>query len=169
MNIKISNVLAPALIALLAASGPGSAQRADDAAALEAADNVETVLDRWNEDPSQVFDATGIDLEDLRFVARPVVVFADSPLDPDFSRQIDLLMDRPGALIARDVIILVDTDPEARSEARQTLRPRGFSVILLGKDGRVAQRKPVPLDVRDLERAIDKLPIRLQELSRREE
>jgi hypothetical protein len=36
--------------------------------------------------------------------------------------------------------------------------------VLIGKDGRVAQRKPSPWDVREIERAIDKMPLRQQEI-----
>ena len=45
-----------------------------------------------------------------------------------------------------------------------TLRPRGFGLVVMGKDGRVAQRKPTPWSVREISRAIDKLPLRQQEL-----
>ena len=67
-------------------------------------------------------------------------------------------------LARRDVIILTDTDPTAGSDARARLRPRGFGLVVMGKDGRVAQRKPVPWDVREIGRAIDKMPLRQQEI-----
>jgi len=123
-----------------------------------------SVIDRWIEDPAQVFEAGEIDLAELRFIARPVIVFADSPADPLFIEQLELLLDRPAGLIARDVILIIDTDPAARTGARAELRPRGFTLVLIGKDGRVAQRKPAPFDVRALERAIDKMPLRQQEI-----
>ena len=75
-----------------------------------------------------------------------------------------LLEDRIETLEARDVVIITDTDPSAPSELRLDLRPRGFMMVLIGKDGGVKLRKPFPWDVRELSRAIDKMPLRQQEL-----
>ncbi|MEM6407263.1 MAG: DUF4174 domain-containing protein [Pseudomonadota bacterium] len=103
-------------------------------------------------------------LGDFLWEKRPIVVFADTPRDPAFIRQLELLADRPEALSARDVVILTDTDPNALSELREKLRPRGFMLVLIGKDGGVKLRKPFPWDVRELSRAIDKMPLRQQEI-----
>jgi len=128
----------------------------------------QTVLERWSENPGTIFDASEINLNDLVFVARPVVVFADSANDPQFIRQIALLQADLSGLALRDVIIIVDTDPAARSPLRTTLRPRGFGLVLIDKDGRISQRKPSPWDVRELTRAIDKMPSRLQDIDDRQ-
>ena len=64
----------------------------------------------------------------------------------------------------RDVVVITDTDPEGRSALRKKLRPRGFMLTLIGKDGGVKLRKPFPWDVRELTRQIDKMPIRRQEI-----
>ncbi|MEO0937949.1 MAG: DUF4174 domain-containing protein [Pseudomonadota bacterium] len=109
------------------------------------------------------------DLEQFLWTHRPVVVFADSPFDPAFTEQMELLRARPDALAARDVVVLVDTDPAAASALRRTLRPRGFMLAIVGKDGRVALRKPRPWDVREITRSIDKMPIRQQEIRREKE
>ncbi len=109
-------------------------------------------------------DATDLSLDDFLWVARPIVVFADTPADPRFQQQIELLLARSEALADRDVVILVDTDPDARSDVRTQLRPRGFSLVLLAKDGTVVLRKPSPWDVREISRAIDKLPLRQDEI-----
>lgn len=151
-------------VALAAAGNPAVAQDVEEAGMVEASETGPSALDLWKEDPTTVFDASDVMLDDLRFIARPVIVFADSPADPLFTQQMDLLLARLDGLVARDVILIADTDPAARSDARQTLRPRGFALVLIGKDGRVAQRKPSPWDVRELERAIDKMPLRQQEI-----
>ncbi|MEV8466537.1 DUF4174 domain-containing protein [Fluviibacterium sp. DFM31] len=104
------------------------------------------------------------ELEQFLWVARPVVVFADTPNDPRFIKQIELLNARKGELWARDVVVIADTDPAAKSALRTQLRPRGFQLTLVGKDGKVALRKPEPWDVRELTRAIDKMPLRKQEI-----
>jgi hypothetical protein len=115
-------------------------------------------------DPLGPFDAASVSLGDFMWVARPVVVFADSPNDPAFIRQMQLLDARRADLSERDVVILTDTDPAALSEVRTKLRPRGFMLVLIGKDGQIKLRKPSPWDVRELTRVIDKMPLRQQEL-----
>ena len=103
-------------------------------------------------------------LADFLWLKRPIVVFADSPNDPAFQTQLRYLADDPGELIKRDVVILTDTDPAVPSEARQSLRPRGFSMVLLEKNGQVMLRKPLPWSVREITHAIDKFPLRQQEI-----
>jgi len=109
-------------------------------------------------------DATVETLDTFKWVARPIVVFADTPADPRFQEQMELLFARPDGLLERDAVILTDTDPSARSAIRTRLRPRGFMLVLIAKDGTVNLRKPFPWDVREIEHAIDKWPLRQQEL-----
>ena len=120
--------------------------------------------DAWREDPTVVLSAVDVDLDDFLWIARPVVVFADTPADPAFQQQVKFLAARMDALAERDVVVLTDTDPDALSEVRRKLRPRGFMLAILGKDGGVKMRKPFPWDVREITRAIDKFPLRKQEL-----
>ncbi|MCA0042970.1 DUF4174 domain-containing protein [Celeribacter litoreus] len=103
-------------------------------------------------------------LSDFKWTARVLMVFADTPLDPNFREQMLLLADRPDALIERDVVVLTDTDPDARNPIRLELRPRGFALVIVDKDSRVMLRKPSPWDVREITRAIDKTPLRQQEI-----
>ena len=110
------------------------------------------------------FDAFEVNLSDFLWEKRPVVVFAQTEADPAFQRQMELLLSRPDALLERDIVILVDTSPQELSEVREKLRPRGFMLALIGKDGQVKLRKPRPWDVRELTRVIDKMPLRRQEL-----
>lgn len=122
--------------------------------------------EQWRADPAQVFDAADVEIDELKWIARPIVVFADSPRDPAFEEQmIELLRDMP-ELVARDVIVIVDTEPDMPSELRLKLRPRGFMMVLMGKDGEVELRKPFPWTVRELSRSINKMPIRQRELGR---
>lgn len=109
-------------------------------------------------------DGTELTLEEFEWLKRPVVVFADSPNDPRFRKQIELLEALPDELEARDVVVLMDSDPKAKSALREKLRPRGFMMVLVGKDGIVYLRKPQPWNVRELTRSIDKLPLRQQEV-----
>jgi len=115
----------------------------------------------------RVLDAAEADLAALKWTARAVVVFADSPADPLFERQMRLIAADPAALAERDVVVITDTDPAARSEVRAKLRPRGFSLVLIDKDGEAKLRKPLPWDVREITHAIDKFPLRRQEILER--
>ena len=103
-------------------------------------------------------------LAEYAWIKRPLVIFADTPSDPRFQRQMKLLEDDPKSLEERDVVILTDTDPAARSALRLKLRPRGFMLVLIAKDGKIAFRKPLPRTVREISRAIDKMPMRLDEM-----
>jgi len=113
---------------------------------------------------------TTIGIENLKqFIwrNRPIIVFADSPNDPNFVQQMKYLHARVDDLIERDVVVLVDTDPTAMGPLRENLRPRGFMLVLIGKDGSVKLRKPFPWSVRELSRTIDKMPVRQRELRNR--
>lgn len=123
-----------------------------------------TVVDRWLADPTTVFRAEEVDLNDFLWVARPIVVFATSERDPAFEQQMELLAAEPERLAERDVVVIIDTDTAVESALRLKLRPRGFMLVLIGKDGQVKLRKPFPWDVRELSRSIDKMPLRQQEL-----
>ncbi len=135
--------------------------------ALPAAAQEQTVLERWEETPTTIFDGSEIVLSELQWMVRPLVVFADTPNDPRFRQQLDLLMADMDRLAERDVLVITDTDPANMSELRTALRPRGYMMALVGKDGRVALRKPEPYDVRELSRSIDKMPLRQQEIDDR--
>jgi hypothetical protein len=114
---------------------------------------------------SQMSEA--VTLDDLKWVARPIVVFADNENDPAFVTQMSFLESRADDLLERDVVVLTDTDPDGESALRQALRPRGFMFVLIGKDGQVKLRKPSPWDVREISRTIDKMPMRQQEMRAR--
>ncbi|MCF6232289.1 MAG: DUF4174 domain-containing protein [Rhodobacteraceae bacterium] len=119
---------------------------------------------------SSVFStANDATLDSFRWVARPIIVFADSPDDPRLQQQIDLLKDGEAMLADRDVVVLTDTDPAAKSPLRIKLRPRGFQMVLIDKDGGVKLRKPSPWTVREITRIIDQTPLRLREVEERRE
>lgn len=107
------------------------------------------------------------DLAELLWVARPLVVFADSPQDPRYVQQMELL--DVGSAVLEDfrVQVLTDTDPAAMGPLRQTLRPRGFGLVLIDTDGSVVQRRPTVTTVRELAGTIDRLPSRRQETGSR--
>ncbi|WP_231555398.1 DUF4174 domain-containing protein [Paracoccus sanguinis] len=110
--------------------------------------------------------ARDITPEELLFRRRVVVVFADTPADPAFTAQMVALETQAGPLVERDVVVVADSDPADATVWRQRLKPNGFSLLVIDKDGQVKQRKPSPWDVREIVRAIDKFPLRRQEIGR---
>ena len=114
----------------------------------------------------QLFAADDSEPADFLWNARPVVVFADTPDDPAFAEQMKELQLNPRMLVERDVVVITDTDPQADSIWRERFHPKGFSLVLLDKDGQLKLRKPLPWDVREISRAIDKFPLRRQEIGR---
>jgi len=115
-------------------------------------------------DVSLIVSAQDVAPDEFLWIKRPLVVFADTPADPRYVEQLGYITDRLDALAVRDVVVITDTDPAARSAWRQRLRPRGFSLVLMGKDGEIYLRKPLPWHVREIVRSIDKLPVRQREM-----
>ncbi len=117
--------------------------------------------------PALIQPGAESDLSEFQWKNRPIVVFADSPDDPRFQEQVDRLTKGADQLLERDVVVLTDTDPSVRSPLRNKLRPRGFMLVLVGKDGGVKLRKPAPWTVREITRSIDKFPDRQREVEER--
>ena len=109
--------------------------------------------------------AQDVEIDDFLWQSRLIIVFADAENDPRFREQLELLTARPADLIERDVIVLTDTDAKIRSEIRRQFRPRGFMMVLVGKDGSILLRKPFPWNAREISRSIDKTPLRQQEIA----
>lgn len=106
-------------------------------------------------------------LAEYLWTARPIVIFAPSDEDPRLKQQLAWLEARKDEMEERDVVVLTDTDPSNPSELRAKYHPRDFQLLLIGKDGQVKLRKPFPWNVRELSRAIDKMPMRRQEIEAR--
>ncbi len=151
--------LAFVLTGFLAASG--AAAQATESPSEDAPAAAETVAENA---PELIQSGLNAQLEEYLWLNRVFVVFADTPRDPRYIKQIELLEAFPEELIERDVVVLTDTDPAAKSALRKRLRPRGFMMALVGKDGIVYLRKPEPWTVREISASIDKNPLRQQEI-----
>lgn len=117
--------------------------------------------------PAMIRPAGDSDLGQFMWISRVLVVFADSPADPRFEDQIEMLRQGEAELRDRDVVVLTDADPASKSAVRRKLRPRGFQLTLVDKDGVVKLRKPSPWSVREITRSIDKTPERQREVEER--
>ena len=115
----------------------------------------------------RILDAAGIEPDSFLWQYRIVAVLADSPLDPAFARQMREIEDHPDDLFTRDVVVLIDSDRASNSALRQRLRPHGFMLAIIGKDGEIKQRRPAPRTVREIGEIIDRFPLRRQELLER--
>lgn len=151
---------------LVAADGEalGEAELTDDAAealaevAEDGATGVRIV------DGLEVLDAAEADLNAYLWVKRPILIFANTPADPAFQQQVENILGRAAEFAERDVVLILDSDPAARSDARQQLRPRGFMLAIMDKDGEIKQRRPAPRTAREIIAVIDRFPLRRQEM-----
>lgn len=173
--MKLKRLIILAVVPLLAAMGPKPEGEADGhrpyvrgevPAARDGAPAPRGPLTGAAAQALTVLSASEADPAEFLWQARPVVIFADTAADPAFIRQLADLQADPAPLLARDVVVVTDTDPAAASPWRRQLRPEGFSLVLLDKDGQVKQRKPAPWSVREISRAIDKFPLRRREIGR---
>ncbi|MFU8899453.1 MAG: DUF4174 domain-containing protein [Roseinatronobacter sp.] len=115
----------------------------------------------------RILDAAEVDLDTFLWEWRILAVMADTPNDPAFIRQMRDIDERAADLFERDVVVIVDTDRASGSALRLRLRPRGFMLAIIDKDGEIKQRRPAPRDVRELNAVIDRFPLRRQEMMER--
>lgn len=156
------------LIALIFAACLPLAGWATETIAADGADTEMIAPDAMMEDEALpegllAYDAIDVDLDEFLWLKRPIVVLANTPADPNFERQIRYIEERAEEMLERDVVLIVDTDPAAGSAVRQRLRPRGFMLAIIDKDGEIKQRRPSPRSGREILQTIDKFPSRREE------
>jgi hypothetical protein len=115
----------------------------------------------------RILSAEGLDLAEFLWVARIVAVLADTPNDPAFLQQMRYIEAAAERMVERDVVVITDTAPRGNSPLRRQLRPRGFMLAIIEKDGAIAQRRPAPRDGREIAAMIDRTPLRRQEMLER--
>lgn len=104
--------------------------------------------------------------------ARPrrLLVFAPSRDDARFRRQDALLARAQAAFRDRDLVrtdVIGGGPDAARLRARYRVRPGGFRVVLVGRDGHVAYAGPSPVPPGEITGRIDAMPMRRQEMRQR--
>lgn len=104
------------------------------------------------------------DLNPYRWHNRPLVIFAPSKSDTAYVEQMAMLEKNKTALADRDIIVLTDTSPSDKGQLRRQLNPKGFEVVLVGKDGGMKMRKTTPLNTEVLFSTIDQMPMRKAKL-----
>lgn len=163
-------------LAALTLALPATAQGTDATAPDPAPDAavVATGTDPRAEPPAddtpeglRIVNANEVALDDFLWVARIVAVVADTPNDPAFVQQMRDIEARSAELFERDVVVVIDSDRNSGSDLRRRLRPRGFMLAIIDKDGEIKQRRPSPRDVREISAIIDRFPLRRQEILER--
>ncbi len=125
-------------------------------------------------------------LSTLRDRNRVLLIFAPNALDPRFGRQLDALEHHEAELLNRDLVLiplLQQPGPPNLSPVLRNLRPplvqsdeqiwirrrfnvafNDFVVILIGKDGTEKLRSHSPISAARLNRTIDAMPGRQDEM-----
>ena len=106
-------------------------------------------------------------LTSLRWKARPVVVFADSPDDPHLAGQLAALRAKARALADYDIKVVAPPAADAALRGKLGVPARGFAVVLVGKDGGVKETWREPVEPARIFSAIDAMPMRQDEVRRR--
>ena len=118
-------------------------------------------------------------LANLRDQARPLLIFAARPDDPQLIIQLRTLQDHAAEAQERQItplaIIynnpsptdakLTPTDAEA-TRRRFSIAPNEFVVILVGKDGGEKLRSSKPISMAKLDETVDSMPMRQDEVKR---
>ncbi|MCA0941063.1 DUF4174 domain-containing protein [Yangia mangrovi] len=104
------------------------------------------------------------DLGELRWSARPVLLFAPAAGDDSYERQMALFRDAEEELRARDIVVLSDLEPRNPGPIRQAFSPGGFKLVLVGKDGGVKLEEDTVLAPAQLFAVIDQMPMRQREM-----
>ena len=115
----------------------------------------------------------GTDLGRYRDKNRVLLIFAPNARDPRWQRQAALFR-RSGAQFTDRDLVRVDifaSGPKADLALRTKYHvlPGQFRVLLIGKDGHVAFGGPTPISLQTLTSAIDRMPMRREEMRQKGE
>ena len=123
--------------------------------------------------PVSAQDTGLVSLDSLRDSARPLLIFAPKPDDPQLEIQLRTLNEHAPAMREREVVPIAipyrtpsptpaglnNADGEA-ARRRFHVAPGQFAVILLGKDGGEKLRSDKPLSMTKLNSTVDAMPMR---------
>ena len=120
-----------------------------------------------------------VTLKEMRDRARPVLIFAPTPDDPQLQIQLRTFEKHAPGLAERDITVVAlpyrspsptpatMTDDEADAARRRFhVTPADFVVILIGKDGGEKLRSVKPISFEKLAETIDTMPMRQEEMRR---
>lgn len=94
-----------------------------------------------------------VNMDDLRWKSRPVVIVAQNQADPRVDEQIRMLDAAAHGLGERDMPVLTDFGGE-----------EGFELRLIGRDGTLKERFDAPVPAETLFGIVDAMPMRQEEM-----
>jgi Domain of unknown function (DUF4174) len=108
-------------------------------------------------------------LDDLRWKERVVLIYAPEGSEKELARQQELLRSHGAEMVARDVtqIVLRNGAETAKLVDRFKLSGRGFTLLLIGKDGGEKLRSHEIVAPERILRLIDSMPMRQEEMRER--
>jgi hypothetical protein len=108
-------------------------------------------------------------LDDLRWKERVVLIYAPEGSEKELARQQELLRSHGAEMVARDVtqIVLRNGAENAKLVDRFKLSGRGFTLLLIGKDGGEKLRSHEVVAPERICRLIDSMPMRQEEMRER--
>jgi hypothetical protein len=108
-------------------------------------------------------------LDDLRWKKRVVLIYAPEGSEKQLDRQQELLRSHHSEMAARDVtqIVLRNGAENAKLVDRFKLSGRGFTLLLIGKDGGEKLRSHEVVAPERICRLIDSMPMRQEEMRER--
>ena len=128
-------------------------------------------------------------LASLKDTHRVLLVFAPSERDPRYVQQMQMLEHHGAEMQERDLVLIpvvTEAGPQITPETLRVIRgpglsdqeqvlarrrfhlaPEAFAVVLLGKDGGEKLRVTAPLSMERLNRTIDAMPMRKDEMKER--
>ncbi|WP_158810214.1 DUF4174 domain-containing protein [Beijerinckia sp. L45] len=113
--------------------------------------------------PAQAADA----LAALVWKARPVVVLGDGPDDARFKQQVVALDAKARLLADYEIKVVAVPEPDAALRRKLGVGPKGFAVVLVGKDGGVKETWREPVAPAKIFALIDTMPMRADEVRAR--
>lgn len=94
-----------------------------------------------------------VDMDDLRWKSRPVVILARDESDPRVAEQVRMLDAAAHGMGERDMPVLTDFGADT-----------GFELRLLGRDGTLKRRFDAPVAPETLFEIVDSMPMRQEEM-----
>ena len=105
----------------------------------------------------------GSSLDALKDRNRVLLVFTPSAEDSRFRQQRQWFEEHAAAMKERDLVLVVGQEAERK---RFKVAATEFTVVLVGKDGGEKMRSHQPVTAGELERTIDAMPMRRDEMRR---
>jgi hypothetical protein len=107
------------------------------------------------------------DLPSYRWKNRVLVILAPSDNDQKLEEQRASASASAAGFSERDLIVVTEIGVEGPIHRKYGIRQSDFQVLLIGKDGRSTLQWPKPVSSEVIFSAIDRMPMRREEMSKR--